>query len=102
MHERRERPRRQRFDGVARSLEPGKPIASQLAAKLKELPGATLTSWMAESCTGSYPLSAVASSRLAAKDAPVNGQFLVLTVELTIDGAPWLGAAPLIVGRTEL
>ena len=85
-----------------RSLEAGKPIASQLAAKMKKLPGATLTSWMAESCTGSYPLSAVASSRLAAKDAPVNGQFLVLTVELTVDGAPWLGAAPLIAGRGTL
>jgi hypothetical protein len=90
------------FDGVVRSIEAGKPIASQLATKLKELPGATLTSWMAESCTGSYPLSAVASSRLAAKDAPVSGQFLVLTVELTVDGAPWLGAAPLIVGKKTL
>ena len=86
------------FDGVVRSIEAGKPIAAQLAAKMKELPGATLTSWIAESCTGSYPLSAVASSRAPAKDAPVNGQFLVLTVELTLDGAPWIGAAPLIVG----
>src|SRR4029079_14430508 len=51
------------FDGVARSLEPGQPIAAQLAVKLKELPGAALISWIAESCTGSYPLSAVASSR---------------------------------------
>ena len=90
------------FDGVARSIEPGKPIAAQLAAKLKELPGAALTSWIAESCTGSYPLSAVASSRAPGKDAPVNGQFLVLTVELTLDGAPWLGAAPLIVGARAL
>jgi hypothetical protein len=90
------------FDGMVCSLEAGKPIASQLAAKMKELPGATLTSWMAESCTGSYPLSAVASSRLAAKDTPVDGQFLVLTVELTLDGAPWLGAAPLIAGRGAL
>ena len=87
------------FDGVVRSIEAGKPIAAQLAAKLKELPGATLTSWMAESCTGSYPLSAVASSRAPGKDAPANGQFLVLTVELTLDGAPWIGAAPLIVGQ---
>ncbi len=62
--------------------KPGKPIAAQLAAKVKELPGAALTSWIAESCTGSYPLSAVASSRAPGKDAPANGQFLVLTVEL--------------------
>src|SRR6185436_15037378 len=90
------------FDGVARSLERGKPIAEQLAAKVKELPGAALTNWTAESCTGSYPLSAVASSRAPGKDAPANGQFLVLTVELTLDGAPWIGAAPLIVGQGAL
>ena len=59
------------------------------------MPGAALTKWMAESCSGSYPLSAI-------KDAPVNGQFLVLTVELMIDGAPWIGAAPLIVGQGAL
>jgi hypothetical protein len=85
------------FDGVARSLEAGTPIAAQLAAKLKELPGAALTSWVAESCIGSYPLSAIASSRTPGKDAPVNGQFLVLTIELTAGGVPWIGARPLIV-----
>lgn len=90
------------FGGVVRSLEAGKPIAAQLAAKVKELPGAALTTWMAESCTGSYPLSAVASSRVAEKATPVNGQLLVLTIELTLDGAPWIGAAPLIVGETSL
>lgn len=89
------------FAGVVRTLE-AKPIAAQLAARMKDLPGAALKSWMAESCTGSYPLSAVASSRLPGKDAPGNGQFIVLTVELVIDGAPWLGAAPLIVGRAGL
>ena len=41
---------------------------------------------------GSYPLEAV--SRV-----PADGEFLVLTVELTIDGVPWLGAAPAFVGR---
>jgi hypothetical protein len=90
------------FDGVVRSLEPGKPFAEQLAAKAKELSGVTLTSWIAEGCTGSYPLSALASSRTPGKDAPVSGQFLVLTAELTVDGAPWIGAAPLIVGRGAL
>ena len=90
------------FEGVVRSLEGGKPIAAQLAAKLKELPGAALTGWTAEGCTGSYPLAAVASSRAPEKTAPANGQFLVLTVELTLDGAPWLGAAPLVVGQGPL
>ena len=90
------------FDGVIRSLRAGEPIATQLGVRIKELPGATLMNWMAESCIGSYPLAAIASSRMQAKDAPATGQFLVLTIELTIDGAPWLGAAPLIVGKTTL
>jgi hypothetical protein len=83
------------LDAVTRSIAPDKPLAAQLADKVKELPGAALKAWTAESCTGSYPLSAVASS-------PVNGQFLVLTVELTLGGAPWIGAAPLVVGRSSL
>jgi hypothetical protein len=83
------------LDAVARSVAPDKPLSAQLADKVKELPGGSLQSWMAESNTGSYPLSAVTSS-------PASGQFLVLTVELTLNGAPWIGAAPLIVGRSSL
>jgi len=83
------------LNSVAHSLEAGKPIAAQLAARVKELSGATLTNWIAESCSGSYPLGAI-------KDAPVNGQFVVLTVELMVDGAPWIGAMPLIVGQPGL
>jgi hypothetical protein len=89
------------FDDAVRSLE-AKPIAAQLDAKMKELPGAMLTSWTAESCVGSYPLSAIATSRALAKDVPVNGQFIVLTIELTLGGAAWIGAAPLIVGQRAL
>ena len=90
------------FDGVVRSIEPGKPLAAQLADKIKQLPGAALESWMAESCTGSYPLSVVASSRATGHAAPSAGQLLVLTVELTLDGVPWLGTAPLVVGQRNL
>ena len=86
------------FDGV--SIEAGKPIQDQLTEQLKKFPGATLTSWMAESCIGSYPLSAIASSRAPEKTALAKGQFVVLTVELMIDGAPWIGARPLIAGGT--
>ena len=89
------------FEEVVRSFE-AEPIGAQIEAKLKQLPGATLTSWTAESCIGSYPLTAIASARMPTKDAPVNGQFIVLTVELTLDGKPWIGAAPLIVGRSAL
>lgn len=90
------------FVDVIRSLEAGKPIASQLAAKVKDLPGAMLTSWMAEGCTGSYPLAALASSRAPGHDALTAGQFLVLTVQLSLGGAPWIGAAPLIVGQPNI
>jgi hypothetical protein len=108
------------FADLVSSLEPGKPYAAQLAARVKALPGAQIRSWIAESCTGSYPLAVVASSKSSGKDAslgwtgkdpslsstgkdtPQAGSLVVLTLELSIDGAPWLGAAPLIVGRTTL
>jgi Xaa-Pro aminopeptidase len=89
------------FDDVVRSVE-AKPLGAQIEAKLKQLSGATLTSWTAESCIGSYPLSAIASSRMPAKEALMNGQFLVLTVELMLDDKPWVGAAPVIVGQPKL
>jgi len=90
------------FASVAGSLEAGKPIAAQLAARITELTGATLRSWLVEGCTGSYPLSALASSRAPGHHALRNGQFLVLTVELSVNGAPWIGTAPLIVGQPSL
>jgi hypothetical protein len=84
---------------VASSIESGKPLAAQLEARLRELAGATLRNWMAESCVGSYPLEAVAAPADASW-VPVNGSFLVLTTELSIDGIPWLGASPAFVGRS--
>jgi Creatinase/Prolidase N-terminal domain len=76
--------------GVASSIEPGKHLDTQLVERVKELPGARLVASMVESCIGSYPLAAVAS-------APPAGSFLVLTVELSLDGIPWLGAMPAFV-----
>jgi Xaa-Pro aminopeptidase len=90
------------FEDIGGSIEAGRPLAAQLPARLKALPGATLQSWLAESCSGSYPLSVVAAARAPGKDAPVAGQFLVLTVELALGGAPWLGAAPMIAGQPRL
>jgi hypothetical protein len=52
---------------------------------------------MAESSIGSYPLQTVASSRAPGRDGVSAGGFLVLTVELALDGMPWLGAAPAFV-----
>jgi Creatinase/Prolidase N-terminal domain len=76
--------------GVASAIEPGKPFDAQLAGHLKQLPGASLRMAMAESSIGSYPLAVMT-------DAPRAGGFLVLTVELSLDGIPWLGAAPTFV-----
>ena len=90
------------FDGVVRGIEGGKPLARQLSGGVETLSGATLKSWMAESCVGSYPLTAVASSRAPEISAPLDGSYLVLTVELLLDGAPWIGSAPLIVGKPAL
>ncbi len=87
---------------AARSLEADKPFAAQLSTQAKKLSGAMLASWMAESCVGSYPLATVASSRGANKEAPVDGAFYVLTVELALGGSRWIGAMPLIIGRPSL
>jgi Xaa-Pro aminopeptidase len=86
------------LDGVARSITADRPIAAQLAAQVDKLPGVALTSFMAESSIGSYPLEVVASSRAPDKETPAAGTFLVLSVELAIDGVPWVGAAPAFVG----
>ena len=80
------------LDGLASSIAAGTPLATQIADAAKRLPGTVVRSWVAESCIGSYPLEAVSH-------VPADGEFLVLTVELTIDGVAWLGAAPAFVGR---
>jgi hypothetical protein len=53
--------------------------------------------WMAESCKGSYPLEVVDSSRSPSRDGLFPGTYLVLSVDLTVDDVPWLGATPLFV-----
>jgi len=84
--------------GVVSALAPNVSLAGQLAAALKVLPGAALKSFMAESSIGSYPLEVVAASRASGSDALPAGSFVALSVELAIDGVPWLGAAPAFVG----
>ena len=75
---------------VASSIEPGKPLEEQLAVRLKALPGAALRNGWRKAAIGSYPLEPSPMRRPA-------GSFLVLTVELSLDGMPWLGATPAFV-----
>ncbi len=90
------------FDDLVRKIDAERSFAVQFATGVSALPGATIESWMAESCVGSYPLSVVASSRLPTSDTPIAGSFYVLTAELLLDGRRWIGSAPLIVGRPSL
>jgi hypothetical protein len=53
--------------------------------------------WMAESCKGSYPLEVVDSSRSPSRDGLFPDTYLVLSVDLTVDDVPWLGATPFFV-----
>src|SRR5262245_2883193 len=79
------------------SIASGKSLGEQIAAAARSL-GAQPNDWMAESCLGSYPLQVIASSRSPSNGAPATGDFVVLSLALTIDGIPWLGAASLLVG----
>jgi len=81
------------FENLVSSIAPGS-IGAQIAARIGELPGAAITNWMAESPIGSYPLQAIASSRAPESDGVAAGGFFVLTLELVVEGTPWLGAAP--------
>jgi hypothetical protein len=82
------------FGQVAGAVASGTSWPTQVAAQLARLPGAELKGWMVESCIGSYPLQVVASSTSAGTEIPAAGTFFVLSIELLIDGIPWLGAVP--------
>jgi hypothetical protein len=84
------------LNNVAKAIEPGKPLAAQLATSVRLVAGAELQNWMAESCVGTYPLQVIAAGGDATW-SPAPGEFLVLTAALSIDSRPWLGAAPLML-----
>ena len=86
------------FNSVLASLNAGRPLADELATRIGSLPDAKLISFMAESTIGSYPLEIIASSRSSDRDSPASGSFLVLTLELGLDGVRWLGAGSAFVG----
>jgi hypothetical protein len=82
------------FANLVSSIAAGQSIGAQLTARIPELPGAMVKAWMAESVVGSYPLQAIASSQGPEQDGVPDGGFMVLTIELALEGMPWLGAAP--------
>jgi hypothetical protein len=83
------------------SIVPGRRIADQLGESVRDLTGAQLRGWTMESSIASNPLQAIATSAAPGTAAPAEGSLAVLTVELTIDGVAWLGAAPVLVGRGQ-
>src|SRR5262249_46301468 len=90
------------FKETIGSLEAGKPLSAQLAGRIARLPNATLQRWLAERSCGSYPLAPIASSQAPDETALADGSFLVLTIELALNGVPWIGAAPLIVAKPTM
>jgi hypothetical protein len=70
---------------------------AELAARGGVAAHLELRRWTAESCTGTYPLEVVASSRVSGPYMPEAGTFVVISVELTLDRVPWLSAAPMFV-----
>jgi hypothetical protein len=76
-------------------MQVGQSLAEQISTRVALLRGARLESWMAENCIGGYPLSPVASSQAPERDVPA-GRFFVLTIALSLEQGPWVGAAPFI------
>jgi hypothetical protein len=85
------------FAETCAAIDSAKPLSAQVDAYTAALPDASLDNWMAEACVGSYPLQVVATSGNPAPQTP--GDVLVLTLALTVDGVPWLGAAPIFSGQ---
>jgi hypothetical protein len=86
------------FEQLASSIVASHSIGAQITTRITALPGTTVSSWMAESPIGSYPLQAIASSLAPDHDGVPDGGFMVLTLALALEGMAWLGAAPVLVG----
>jgi hypothetical protein len=79
------------FEAFVASIDVDHTLRDQVVACLAGLQGAQLAGWMAEAAVGTRPLSVVASPE---GPSELFGRVpaLVITVGLTIDGAPWCGA----------
>jgi Xaa-Pro aminopeptidase len=93
------------LEDLVGSLTPQRSLGGTIADAVASTPGFVLKGWMAESCRGSDPLAVVASSGETratvaggtGPDATDRESYLVLSLTLSIDGMPWLGAAPGVV-----
>jgi Xaa-Pro aminopeptidase len=85
------------FAEALRALTPGK-LAEQIVAGGKQLSDAEVANWMAESCRGTYPLQTIASASGPTGATLFDGDYVVLSLDLTVGGTPWLGAGPMVVG----
>jgi Creatinase/Prolidase N-terminal domain len=88
------------FKELIGGMQVGQSLAEQISAHLAALRGARVESWIAESGIGSYPLSPVASSESPESDVAA-AQFFVLTIALSLEHGPWIGAAPFIAGEAS-
>lgn len=81
---------------LSRTLDLARGLSIQLDMRSKALTGASLQDWITESCIGSYPLQVIAEARGSTRHLAGPTDFAVLTVALTIDGVPWIGATPML------
>jgi hypothetical protein len=83
------------FAVLADRIDLTKPLAGEIAAHVGALAGAQIEDWMAEACVGSYPLQVVAAPGVAGPlTLPVAA--VMLSLSLTVERTPWLGAAPIM------
>jgi hypothetical protein len=87
---------------AAGRIKPHAGISRQLDAMVKELPDTQLHSWTVEACRGSYPLQLIGSSLHGDDFTPLPGRMLVLSLVMTVEGAPWFTASPFITGEGGL
>jgi hypothetical protein len=84
------------LDEILSGMKTDRPIAGQLKQRIRHGADAQVVSWMAETCIGSYPLEAVASSADRTNSAFPDRTFLVMSLHMRLAGRPWLGGGPVI------
>ena len=89
------------FAETVETLLSDTPLGGQIDSAARRL-GAALAGWTAEACVGSYPLQVVASAKAGGETGVPDASLAVISVSLTLDGVPWIGTAPVVVGSDLL